>query len=131
MGSHWLYPSVQHSTEVWGSIFPVRQTSWGPPHTSLHMACTCDAIKDISCWTVASPEQMPTLTVALNKQPIGLGSRIQPIPGALGSNNESLVVWQLALTTIPGASTALCPGQLFNSFHLLASPWVPPPAWSQ
>lgn len=54
---------------------------------------------------------------------------MQQIPGALSSDNESLLVGQLALVTIPGASTALRPGYLVN--HLLVLPWVPPQTWRQ
>lgn len=51
------------------------------------------------------------------------------MPGTPGSDNESLLVGQLALVTIPGGSTALHPGYLVNSFHLLALPWVPSQTW--
>lgn len=39
-------------TEILGSFFPVTQTSWGPPHTSLCIACACGyqkAVEGISC----------------------------------------------------------------------------------
>lgn len=52
---------------------------------------------------------------------IGLGSRIQQIPGALGSDNASSPVGQFASVTISGASTAPC---ILGTFSTHSTPWL-------